>query len=81
MITPLWEWSVPRDAEGRSAGISRTRHGAMQALTKTLIQAGKPRCGQVAPVLLTHSLHDTPYYQRGQPAHTAVYDGQVLRWQ
>lgn len=41
MITSLWEWSIRRDANGSSAGISRTRHGAMQALAKTLIQAGR----------------------------------------
>ena len=53
----------------------------MQALAKTLIQAGAPRHGHVVPVLLAAPLHDTPGYLRGQPAHTAVYGGQVLRWQ
>lgn len=81
MITSLWEWSIRRDANGSSAGISRTRHGAMQALAKTLIQAGRPRHGQVIPVLLADPLHDAPRYLRGQPAHTAIYDGRVLRWQ
>ncbi len=78
--TPLWEWVVARDAHGGSAGVCRTRHGAMQAMTEALIRARRPRTGHVAQVILTNPPHRPPYYLRCYPEHTAVYDGQAIQW-
>jgi hypothetical protein len=80
MLIPLWEWSVTRDADGGSVGVSMTRHGAMEALAKALIRAGSPRSGQVVPIILTNPVQKPSYYLRGWPQHTAIYDGQVLHW-
>jgi hypothetical protein len=80
VITPLWEWSVTRDAEGGSAGLSATRHAAMEALAKALIRGGRPRRGRVTQVFLTEPVHQASHYLRGWPKHIAVYDGRVLRW-
>jgi hypothetical protein len=52
----------------------------MEALAKALVRDGRPRTGQVIPVLLAERLHGEPYYLRDQPQHTAVYDGQVVQW-
>lgn len=77
---PLWEWTVPRDQIGASAGISRTRHAAIQALANSLTGAGRPRIGHVLPVLLTEPAHDAPYYLRGNPEATATFDGKAIQW-
>jgi hypothetical protein len=76
----LWEWVVEQDEQGGSAGISGTCHGAMEAMAKTLIRAGRPRRGQVTPVILTNSVQEQPHYLRGLTRHTAVYDGNVIQW-
>jgi hypothetical protein len=80
MTVALWEWSVTRDATGGSVGVSMTRHGAMEALAKALVGAGRPNRGQVVPMILTRPVQEPPYYLRFWPQHTAVYDGQVLQW-
>lgn len=80
MIASLWEWSIPRDALGASAGVSMTRHGAMEALAKALIGGERPRSGQVVPLILAESPHRPLRYLRGWPKHTAVYDGRVIEW-
>jgi hypothetical protein len=81
MLTALWEWSVTRDADGGPVGVSMTRHGAMEALAKALVEAGRPNRGQVMPMLLATPVQSSAYYLRFWPQHTAIYDGQVLRWQ
>jgi hypothetical protein len=77
---PVWEWVVERDEQGGSAGISGTCHGAMDALTKTLIRAGRPRSGRIRPAVLTRPMHDQPHYLRGLTRYTAVYDGEAIKW-
>jgi hypothetical protein len=76
----LWEWDVARDAQGGSVGLSGSRHGAMLALSKALIQAGRPTRGRVMPVTLRRPAHEPAYYLRGVPERTAEYDGEVIRW-
>lgn len=80
MTTPLWEWSIAWDAEGHSVGLSATRHGAMGALSRALIQAKRPVTGQVLPMLLVEPLHSQSYYLRGWPRHKAFFDGVTIRW-
>jgi hypothetical protein len=80
MTVSLWEWAVTRDEQGGSAGVSMTRHGAMQALTMALVRAGRPRSGHVVPVLLARPVNCSPYYLRGPLAETAVFDGEAVRW-
>jgi hypothetical protein len=80
MRISLWEWVVARDERGGSVGISETCHGAMDALAKALVQAGRPRSGRVTPVILTSPVQEPSHYLRGLTKHTAVYDGEVIRW-
>lgn len=69
-----------RDAESGPVGVSMSRHGAMEALAKALVGAGRPNRGQVVPMILAEPVQQPSYYLRGWPQHTAIYDGQVLQW-
>jgi hypothetical protein len=80
VIVRLWEWDVARDAQGGSVGLSDTRHGAMEALSRALVQAGRPTHGRVVPVTLRRPTHEPAYYLRGGPERTAEFDGEVIRW-
>jgi hypothetical protein len=80
MTTPLWVWGITW-VTGRSVGLSATRHGAMQVLSKALIHGKRPLTGQVVPLLLIEPQHEEPYYLRGWPKHSAVFDGMTIRWQ
>lgn len=81
MIVPLWEWSVTRDAQGGTIGISSTQQEAMEALAKALTSAGRPRRGHVVPIILASPVQAPAYYLRFWPQRTAIYDGRELRWQ
>lgn len=80
MRVPLWEWVVEQDEHGGSAGISGTCHGAMDALAKSLVRAGRPRSGRVLPVILTDPIQEQPHYLRGFTRCSAFYDGKVIQW-
>ena len=50
MKIPFWEWAVRRDAQGASVGLSKTRYGAMTALSRALAGSGRPGatyCGEL----------------------------------
>jgi hypothetical protein len=57
-----------------------TRHGAMQALAKALIEAGQPGQGRIVPLLLTDPGNAQPRYLRLPTWHTATYDGGTIQW-
>jgi hypothetical protein len=80
MIAQLWEWGVTREARIRPVGVCKTRHAAMEALSKALIAAGPSSMGQVAPVTLVRPVQTESAYVRGLPERTAVYDGTVIQW-
>jgi hypothetical protein len=80
VIIRMWEWDVARDAHGGSVGLSGTRHGAMEALSRALLQAGRPTRGRIVPVTLRRPAHEPAYYMRGIPVRIAVFDGQVIQW-
>ena len=80
MFVRLWEGDVTRDAQGGSVGLSDSRHSAMEALSRALIQADRPTSGRVVPVTLRRPAHEPAYYMRGIPVRIAVFDGQVIQW-
>jgi hypothetical protein len=80
MVTPLWEWVMPREWGGGCVGVSMTRAGAMEALTKALIKEGRPARGCVIPMLLTDDACRSFCYIRLPVEHTAVYDGSTIQW-
>jgi hypothetical protein len=80
-IGVLWEWTLARDSLGGSSGMCRTRHGAMEALSKALIASGRPRCGSVGPVKLRIDvLREQDCYERLPVEHTAVYERGAIQW-
>jgi hypothetical protein len=80
MVTPLWEWAVPRETGGGCVGVSKTRRGAMEALTKALIATGGPSRGCVVPMLLADQVYSSFDYIRLPVEYTAIYDGATIHW-
>jgi hypothetical protein len=80
MVTPLWEWVMPRESGGGCVGVSMTRDGAMEALTRALIEDGSPGRGCVVPMLLADDASRSFCYVRLPVEHTAIYDGGAIRW-
>jgi hypothetical protein len=80
VIAQLWEWVVLQDVRNRPVGVCMTKHAAMDALSKTLIAAGRPARGQIAQATLVRPVHKDPLYEREPPERTAVYDGSVISW-
>jgi hypothetical protein len=80
MVTPLWEWVMPRQSGGGCVGVSMTRHGAMEALTRALIKDGCPGQGCVVPLLLSDHESRSFHYIRLPVEYTAIYDGGTVRW-
>jgi hypothetical protein len=76
-----WEWTVERDSGGGSTGMCETRHGALEALSKALVERGRSGCGSVAPVvLLVGEAREEDHYQRLPSVHTAVYEQGAIQW-
>jgi hypothetical protein len=75
----LWEWVVDRGAGRATSGVSAARHGAMTALSKTLITAGVPASGRVVPIALVDGSCGFSYL-RMAPVLTADCQKGVIRW-
>jgi hypothetical protein len=80
MRVPLWEWCVTRETRNRPVGVSMTRHGAMTALSRAPVEAGRPARGCIMPVVLVDRVHSGAYYQRLPVTHTAIYEEGAVRW-
>jgi hypothetical protein len=80
VLAQLWEWVVLREPRNHPVGVSRTEHGAMEALAKELVAAGRPARGLVAQVRLVRPVQAESAYVREPPKRTAEYDGVVLHW-
>jgi hypothetical protein len=80
MRVPLWEWAVEENMRSNSVGVSMTRHGAMTALSRALVESGQPARGSIAPVVLIDAAQSQPRYLRLPVMTIAVYDEDVIRW-
>jgi hypothetical protein len=80
MRIPLWEWGVTRETRSNPVGVSMTRHGAMTALSRALVEVGRPARGSVAPIVLIGTAQSAACYQRLPAAQTATYDEGTIRW-
>lgn len=80
VLTQFWEWVVLRESRNRPVGLSKTEHGAMEALAKALLTAGQPARGHVAQVTLVRPVQADSTYIREPAKRTAEFDGKVLRW-
>lgn len=69
-----------RDERNRPVGLCGTEHGAMTALSKALIAAGRPARGQIGQVTLVRPVQRDALYVREPPGRTARYDGSVIAW-
>jgi len=56
-----------------------TRHGAMEALSRTLIEGGGSALGKVAHMALVDSVWE-PFYIHGTPEHVAEYREGIIHW-
>ena len=75
----VWEWVVDQGADNAPAGVSGTRHGAMEALSLSLITAKVRSSGHVVPVELVDGVYGFSYL-RFDPAFTANCEKGVIRW-
>ncbi len=75
----IWEWVVDHGAANVPAGVSGTRHGAMQALSRTLITARTPASGRVVPIALVDGAFGFAYLRMAPPL-TADYEMGVIKW-
>jgi hypothetical protein len=76
----VWEWVIDRGADNASSGVSGTRHGAMEALSRTLMTAARtPASGRVVPVALVDGAWGFSYL-RLAPVLTADYEMGVIKW-
>lgn len=77
----FWEWSTPRDSVGRSVGLATELHEAMRALSRAIVAGGRPRTGEIAPVVFVRPAHEESGYLREFPAElAAIYDGTTIQW-
>lgn len=80
MTRRFWEWAVLRETRNRPVGLCATEHAAMEALSKALIDAGRPARGQIGQVTLIRPIQTDPAYLRHPPERTATYDGTAIQW-
>jgi hypothetical protein len=80
MHVPMWEWLVSGGARDGTTGLSGTRHGAMDALSRTLIEGHGNAIGYVAPIVLMTGVSGS-FYMRGNALDKASYDSGVIRWE
>ncbi len=78
-LARLWEWVVDQGAANAPVGVSKTRHRAMEALSRTLIAAEIPASGRVVPMALVEGAHGFTYL-RMEPEITADCEKGVIRW-
>lgn len=79
MLGNLWEWIAVTPGQSDTVGISGTRHGAMEALSQSLVATSSIAHGQVIPIKLMDGIRGL-YYLRDAPLCTAAYDGQSILW-
>lgn len=79
MYGRVWEWVTDCGVGNAVLGVSGTRHGAMEALSKTLVKAGGSASGRVVPIALVDGGSGFDYL-RVSPILTADCEDHVIRW-
>lgn len=79
MAVRIWEWVVDHGADNAPVGVSGTRHGAMEALSRTLVTSQTLASGRVVPVALVDGRCGFAYLRMG-PELMADYEMGVIRW-
>jgi hypothetical protein len=75
----LWEWAVTHGTRDGACGVSMTCRGAMDALSRTLVNGDTPARGCVTPVALVDGAWEA-FYLHEFPERIADYDRGVIRW-
>lgn len=75
----VWEWVVDQGAARAPSGVSVARHRAMEALSRTLIEAGVPASGRVVPMMLVDGACGVSYF-RMAPVLMADCEEGVITW-
>jgi hypothetical protein len=81
MRVEVWEWAVMRDTRGNPVGVSMTCDRAKAALCRALVEAGRPGCGSVRPMVLVDAVHSDTHYLRMPVTNIAVYEQGAVRWE
>lgn len=79
MPVQLWEWAITRGARHGTSGVSGTRRGAMEALSRTMVEGGGSAHGKVGRMALVHGVWE-PFYMHGIAHHVAEYEEGVIHW-
>ena len=79
MCAYLWEWFVVGGARHGTSGVCMTCHGAMEALSRTLIEGGGSALGKVVRMALVDSAREA-FYLRGIPVHIAECQAGIIHW-
>jgi hypothetical protein len=76
----LWEWAVDRGAADAPTGVCGTRDRAMEALARSLVEAGEPASGRVVPVALVDGVYGCFYRRYRVLEVRAYYERGVISW-
>jgi hypothetical protein len=80
VVARIWEWTLDIPNDHNPVGVSTTIHGAMEALSLTLIAIGIPSAGRVVSIAV-HDSADGWNYERLETIATACHEKGVITWQ
>jgi hypothetical protein len=77
----LWEWTVDHQTDaGSLTGVCGERDRAMEALSRSLEDAGGPASGRVVPLVLVDGAFGCVYERLPALEVRADYEGGVVSW-
>jgi len=79
VVVPIWEWTLDIPSDRNPVGVSTTIHGAMEALSLTLIANRIPSAGRVVSIAV-HDSADGWTYERLETIATAHCEKGVIIW-
>jgi hypothetical protein len=80
LLAQLWEWTVEQRTGDNPTGLCGQRHRAMEALSRSLVQAGGPASGRVVPVALVDGASGYFYERFAALEIRADYESGVIKW-
>jgi hypothetical protein len=76
----LWEWTVDQRTGDGPMGVCGERHRAMEALSRSLMEAGGSASGRVVPVALIDGAFECFYERFAALEIRADYERGVIKW-
>jgi hypothetical protein len=81
MAVEVWEWTVTPDSRGNPVGVSMTCDRAKAALSRALVEAGRPGRGSIRPMMLVYAAHSGTHYLRLPVTDIAVCEHGAVHWE